>query len=240
MIPKIVHYCWFGNNPKSKLIKKCIASWKKHLPDWEIIDWNESNYDVYKNDYISAAYKEQKWAFVVDFARFDILNQHGGVFLDADVELLKPIPDKFLEHEAFTGFETGRTVAPGLIFAAIAGHPMLAKIIEAYGEKKYGEKINGKTETIVDIVTDILDKSGLIKNNSIQNVNGIVIYPQEYFCCFNHETQNFEIVEETISIHHYVASWSTWYRKAYFRGIKIAAKVLGKERYLRLKRIIKK
>lgn len=240
MIPKIVHYCWFGNNPKSKLIKKCIASWKKYLPDWEIIEWNESNYDVYKNEYVSSAYNNQKWAFVVDFARFDILNQYGGVFLDADVELLKTIPEALLEHKAFTGFETGRTVAPGLIFASVVGHPMLREIIEVYGTKKYGEKINGKTETIVDIVTDILDKNGLIKNNQLQSVKGIVVYPQEYFCCFNHETQNFDIKEETISIHHYAASWSTWYRRLYFKMIKIAAKVLGKERYLRIKRKIKK
>lgn len=240
MIPKKVHYCWFGNNQKSKLIKKCIASWRKYLPDWEIIEWNENNYDVYKNEYISAAYTDQKWAFVVDFARFDILNQQGGVFLDADVELLKTIPQELLEHEAFTGFETGRTVAPGLIFASVAGHPMLTEIIEVYGTKKYGQKINGKTETIVDIVTEILDKNGLKKNNELQNINGIIVYPQEYFCCFNHETQNFDIKEETISIHHYAASWSPWYRRAYFKTIKVAAKVLGKERYLRIKRKIKK
>lgn len=240
MIPQKIHYCWFGNNSKSKLIKKCIASWKRFLPEWEIIEWNESNYDVYKNEYISAAYKEQKWAFVVDFARFDILNEYGGVFFDADVELLKAIPDTLLEHQAFTGFETEKTVAPGLVFASIPKHPMLTEIINVYENKKFGEKIGGKTETIVDIVTDILKKNGLVKNNKIQNINGIVIYPKEYFCCFNHETQNFEIQQETISIHHYAASWSPWYRKSYFKMIKIAAKILGKERYLKLKRMIKK
>ena len=240
VIPKKVHYCWFGNNSKSRLIKKCIASWEKYLPDWEIIEWNESNYDVYKNDYISKAYKEQKWAFVVDFARFDILNQYGGVFLDADVELLKSIPEEFMYHEAFTGFETEKTVAPGLIFASKAGHPMLKEIIGVYNTKKYGEKVEGKIETIVDIVTDILDKNGLIKNNSLQNIKGIMVYPKEYFCCFDHETQNFEIKEETISIHHYTASWSTWYRRIYFKLIKITAKALGKKRYLRIKAIVKK
>ena len=239
MIPKIVHYCWFGHNQKSKLIEKCISSWKKYLPDWEIIEWNESNYDVYKNEYISEAYRNQKWAFVVDFARFDILNQHGGVFLDADVELLKPIPDDMLNHPAFTGFETSSTVAPGLIFASEVGHPMLQKIMDVYRSKQYGQIINGKIETIVDIVTEILYRDGLIKNNKMQNIKGVVVYPQEYFCCFNHETQNFDIAEETISIHHYAASWSPWYRKFYFKMIKIAAKVLGKERYLQMKKVIK-
>ena len=105
MIPKRIHYCWFGNNPKPRLIQKCIASWKRMLPDWEISEWNETNYDVTKNAYIAEAYKQKKWAFVVDYARFDILNQYGGVFLDTDVELLKPIPDSFLAYQAFTGFD---------------------------------------------------------------------------------------------------------------------------------------
>ena len=240
MIPKKIHYCWFGNNPKSKLIQKCIASWIQFLPDWEIIEWNESNYDVNKNEYISEAYKQKKWAFVVDYARFDILNQCGGIFFDTDVEVLKVIPDKLLEHSAFTGFESDKTVNPGLVFAAEAKHPMLDEIMSVYEKKKFGEKIDGRIENIVDIVTGILDRNGLQKNNRFQVVNGIAVYPKEYFCCFNHEIQAFEICEETISVHHYAASWSPWYRKTYFKMIKIAAKILGKERYLKLKRIIKK
>lgn len=235
MIPKTVHYCWFGNNPKSKLINKCIASWKKFLPDWEIKEWNEKNYDVNKNKYIKKAYEQKKWAFVVDFARFDILNEYGGVFLDADVELLKPIPEKLLFHQAFTGFESPGRVAPGLIFASVPGHPVLTEIMSVYKSKTYGAKRDGKIETIVDIVTDVLIENGMTANNEIQTVMDTVIYPKEYFCCFNHETQNFDITPDTISIHHYAASWSSWYRKAYFRTIGSVARILGKERYLRLK-----
>lgn len=240
MIPKKIHYCWFGNNPKSKLIKKCIASWKRFLPEWEIIEWNEQNYNVNKNEYISEAYKQKKWAFVVDYARFDILNQEGGIFFDTDVEVLKKIPDELLMHHAFTGFESNETVNPGLVFAAEAKHSMLQEIMNVYETKKFGEKINGRMENIVDIVTAILDKNGLIKNNSFQIVEGIAVYPKEYFCCFNHETQDFEICKETISIHHYAASWSSWQRRSYFKMIKMAAKILGKERYLKIKRKIKK
>ena len=240
MIPKKIHYCWFGNNPKSKLIEKCIASWKKFLPDWEIIEWNESNYDVNKNDYISEAYKQKKWAFVVDYARFDILNQQGGIFFDTDVEVLKPIPEELLVHQAFTGFESDKTINPGLVFAAEVNHPMLQEIMSVYEKKKFGEMIDGRIENIVDIVTGIMDKNGLKKNNTFQVVEGIAVYPKEYFCCFNHEIQAFEIQEETISVHHYAASWSPWYRRLYFKTIKVAAKVLGKERYLRIKRKIKK
>ena len=240
MIPKKIHYCWFGNNSKSKLIEKCIASWRKFLPEWEIIEWNEENYDVNKNEYISEAYRQKKWAFVVDYARFDILNQCGGIFFDTDVEVLKPIPEKLMEHSAFTGFESDKTINPGLVFAAEAKHSMLQEIMSVYEHKKFGEMINGRIENIVDIVTGIMDKNGLKKDNSFQIVEGIAVYPKEYFCCFNHEIQAFEICEETISIHHYAASWSPWYRKSYFKMIKIAAKILGKERYLKLKRMIKK
>lgn len=240
MIPKKIHYCWFGNNPKSRLIEKCIASWRKYLPDWEIIEWNEQTYDVNKNEYISEAYRQKKWAFVVDYARFDILNQQGGIFLDTDVEMLRKIPTDLLNHSAFTGFESDKTINPGLVFAAEAKHPMLQEIMSVYEKKKFGEKIDGRIENIVDIVTGIMDKNGLHKDNSFQTIGGIAVYPKEYFCCFNHEIQDFEICEETISVHHYAASWSPWYRRTYFRIIKMAAKILGKERYLKLKRKIKK
>lgn len=240
MIPKRIHYCWFGNNPKPRLIQKCIASWKRMLPDWEISEWNETNYDVTKNAYIAEAYKQKKWAFVVDYARFDILNQYGGVFLDTDVELLKPIPDSFLAYQAFTGFESDETVNPGLVYASQPGQSALQAIMNTYEHKQFGEKINGRIENIVDIVTGVLDSKGLKKDNSFQVIDGIAVFPKEYFCCFNHETQAFEIESETISIHHYAASWSPWYRKAYFRTIKYAARILGKERYLKLKRMIKK
>ena len=239
MIPKIIHYCWFGYNIKSKLIQKCIASWKEKLPDWEIIEWNESNYDVTQNAYIEEAYRQKKWAFVVDYARFDILNEHGGVFLDTDVEILKSIPDNFLAYQAFTGFESDQTVNPGLIFAAEAHQPMLQEIIETYRNKQFGERINGHMENIVDIVTEVLNGRGLIKDNSFQLIDGVAVFPKEYFCCFNHEIQNFEIGDETISVHHYAASWSPWYRRAYFRTIKYVAKILGKQRYLKMKQKIK-
>lgn len=240
MIPKIIHYCWFGYRPKSRLIEKCIASWRKYLPDWKIIEWNESNYNVNKNGYISEAYKQKKWAFVVDYARFDILNRYGGIFFDTDVELLKQIPDDILKNRAFTGFESDKTINPGLVFASEKEHPILYQIMSVYEKKKFGEKIDGRLENIVDIVTDIMEKNSLKKNNTFQIIEGIAIYPKEFFCCFNHEIQAFEVKEETISIHHYVASWSPWYRRLYFKTIKVVAKVLGKECYLHLKRKIKK
>ena len=240
MIPRKIHYCWFGYNKKPRLIEKCLASWEKYLPDWEIIEWNESNYDVHKNSYIAEAYQMKKWAFVVDFARFDILNQHGGIFLDTDVELLKTIPQEFLEYEAFTGFESEKTINPGLIYASVPGQVMLQEIVAEYGKKKFGQKVDGRIENIVDVVTGVLTRQGLQGNNAFQIVNGVAVFPKEYFCCFNHEIQAFETTDNTVSVHHYFASWSPWYRRLYFRCIKVAAAVLGKERYLRWKKRIKK
>lgn len=240
MIPKVIHYCWFGYHKKPKLIRKCIASWRKFLPGWEIREWNEQNYDVEKNEYISEAYSQKKWAFVVDFARFDILNQYGGIFLDTDVELKRSFPEEILDYEAFTGFESEQTVNPGLVYASIPGQEILNAIVHEYERKKFGEKINGRQETIVDIVTGILKNHGLKGNNIFQIVNGVAVFPKQYFCCFNHEIQAFETTKDTISVHHYFASWSPWYRKLYFRTIKVVAAVLGKDRYLRWKRKVKK
>lgn len=233
MIPKVIHYCWFGYAKKPKLIQKCIDSWSKYHPDWKVIEWNETNYDFNKIPYIKEAYTQKKWAFVVDYARFDILNEYGGVFLDTDVEFLKPIPEEFLTHEAFTGFESEKRVAPGLIYASIPGQKLLKNILEVYEEKTFTME-----ETIVDIVTEILKQHGLSENNTLQEIDGVTVFPKEYFCCFNFETQAFEITENTVSIHHYFASWTPWYKKLHFKCIKYAAKILGKERYMKLKRWI--
>ena len=160
MIPHKIHYCWFGHNRKPKLINKCIESWRRYFPDWEIIEWNESNYDVNKNQYIAEAYRQKKWAFVVDYARFDILNNRGGIFLDTDVEFLKPIPQEFLYYEAFTGFESEATVNPGLIYASVPKQDILIKIMSVYERKEFGSKVDGRMEKIVDIVTGVLKENG--------------------------------------------------------------------------------
>ena len=237
MIPHIIHYFWFGNNEKPNIIKKCITSWKKYHPDWEIIEWNETNYDVNKIPYTQEAYRQKKWAFVADYAKFDILNQYGGVSVDTDVEFLRSIPDELLEQEAFTGFEDEAKINPGLIYASIAHQKILEEIITDYRSRKFeGTKI-----TVCDIITQILHKNGLICNNTRQTIECVQVLPVEYFCCFNHETQHFRITQNTISIHHYTATWSTWYRKAHFGSIRIIAGMLGPDRYLQIKhKIFKK
>ena len=182
MIPKKIHYCWFGRGDMPPLAIRCIDSWKKYLPDYEIILWNEDNFDININKYVKQAYEVKKYAFVSDFARFYILYNEGGVYMDVDVEILKPI-DIFLKEEAFMGFESKVGVAPGLIVGCEKGNKIIKEIMDGYLNREfiYPDGVYNYT-TIVEYTTNILLKYGLVLDDSLQNVNGIAIYPKTYFC----------------------------------------------------------
>lgn len=197
------HYCWVGGAEKSEKIKSCIASWKRVCPNAEIIEWNESNYDVNKNAYIREAYEQKKYAFVSDYMRFDILYRFGGMYLDTDVELLKDVTP--LTKENFTGFESEENVAPGLILYAEKGDPLMKEMLDYYD--KQTEFSMGKT--VVQIMTEILKKHGLKQDGTKQTVAGFVIYPTEYFNPKGGEYGKDKITENTYSIHHYEASWKS-------------------------------
>lgn len=208
MIPKIIHYCWFGGNPLPTLAQKCIESWKKYCPDYEIRRWDETNFDVNCCDYVREAYEARKWAFVSDYARFKILYENGGVYFDTDVELIKPIYD-IVENGAFMGLEeAGKVcVASGLGLAANIGLPLLEEILDSYHHSHFGKVENGSYETVVTRVTNIILKHGNIFPDKITEVEGITIYPPEYFCPLNYYTGEMKITENSRSIHHYTASW---------------------------------
>lgn len=143
MIPKKIHYCWFGGNLKPEIIEKCISSWRKFCPDWDIVEWNESNYDVTVHPYTREAYEEKKWAFVSDVARLEIVLREGGIYMDTDVELLTSL-DNITDCDAFYAFETNLNVASGLGFGAIAGHPSLSAMLSHYDSKHF--IVNGKPD----------------------------------------------------------------------------------------------
>lgn len=212
MIPKIIHYCWFGGNPLGENEKKCIESWKKYFPDYEIKLWDENNYDVNKTLYTKQAYEEKKYAFVSDYARFDILYQYGGIYFDTDVEVIKPMDD-IIKQGAFLGCESVAKkdmVNPGLGMAVEVGNVFYREVVEHYKSLQFlgvnGEKKDG---TVVSIVTELLKKRGFKNKKEIQKVEEITIYPQEYFCPMNYLTNEIHITENTYTIHHYSASWLT-------------------------------
>ena len=218
MIPKVIHYCWFGRNPLPELAKKCIASWRKYLPDYEIKEWNEDNFDVNIIPYTAEAYKAKKYAFVSDYARFWILYKYGGLYFDTDVEVIKNMDD-IIAKGPFMGCErkakAGATpaklgVAPGLGLGVNPGLGLYGEIIEHYNQLHYCLP-NGKFtgETVVTIVSAFLANKGLKSTDEIQFVDGVYIYPQEYFCPLHEENnrKGLLVTEKTYTIHWWAASW---------------------------------
>lgn len=213
MIPKVIHYCWFGGKPLPELALKCIKSWKKFLPDYEIKEWNEQNFDVNINSYTREAYEAKKYAFVSDFARFWILYHHGGLYFDVDVEVIKPL-DKIIAEGPFLGREDTNhrelklQVNPGLGFGAYAHQNFLKEILEQYSHLQF---INSdgtyNTKTIVEYTTEMLYAHGLNYSSSVQNCAGFQIYPKEYFSPKNIGTRDIVLTENTYTIHHYDGSW---------------------------------
>ena len=202
---KKIHYCWFGRNHKSKLILKCIDSWKKNCPNYEIIEWNEDNFDINCCDYVREAYEAKKWAFVSDYCRFFVLHKYGGIYLDTDVELLKPLN---LISENFVGFENDSRVNSGLIRGAVSGDMICKMMLDSY-EKSHFYNADGSLNllTVCDRETKILCKHGMKRDNTLQIIEGTTIYPSEYFNPTDMSTGKVKISHNTVSIHHYAASW---------------------------------
>ena len=212
MIPKIIHYCWFGGNSLPNDAKKCIASWKKFFPGYEIKEWNESNFDVNCCDYVKEAYAAKKWAFVSDYARFWILYHEGGLYFDTDVEVIKDMSD-IIAKGAFMGCETDDKCTPGLGLGANPGLGLYKEILDYY-EKIHFFIEGNTTETVVTHTSKILKSHGWVGNGEIEQIEGVTIYPPEYFCPMDYKTGKLDITPNTRSIHWYTASWQSSYSKA--------------------------
>lgn len=207
MIPKVIHYCWFGRNPLPPLAEKCIASWRKFLPDYEIKEWNEDNFDVNIIPYTAEAYAAKKYAFVSDYTRFWILYHHGGVYFDTDVEVIKSMDD-IIAAGAFMGCEQDSpiTVNPGLGIAAPPSLPLYKKILDFYRHLNFDPK--NIEVTIVGHTTNILREFGLTCCKDIQRIEECNIYPTEFFNPTNITTKRRRITSNTRSIHWYADSWN--------------------------------
>lgn len=210
MIPKIIHYCWFGRKPLPRSARKCIASWRTYFPDYEIKEWNEDNFDVNAIPFIEEAYRMGKYAFVSDYARFEILYREGGLYFDTDVEVIRPMDD-IVAKGAFMGIEQDHVslgVAAGLGLGAESSHPFYKEIVEYYKTINFvdnnGEQFPG---TVVLHVTNLLKSKGFAEENSLQVVDGITIYPNDYFNPLDDATGRLTVTENTRSIHWYAKTW---------------------------------
>ncbi len=214
MIPKIIHYCWFGGRPLPKSALKCINSWRKFFPDYEIKEWNESNFDVNMILYTAEAYKAKKYAFVSDFARFWILHERGGVYFDTDVEVIRSMDD-ILERGAFMGLESKINFAqekffvnPGLGCACEASHSIWSEVIETYRRFEHFDlEIQG---TVCAITSQVLEKQGFHLQGEAIYTREINIYPPDYFCPQAMYGAPINITKNTHSIHHFDCTWLPW------------------------------
>lgn len=203
MIPKKIHYCWFGQGQKSKKALACIASWKKYCPDYEIIEWNEDNFDIRMNGYTEMCYTERKFAFLSDYARLAVVAKEGGLYFDLDVEVVRPL-DPLLTHAAFFGFENDQYVASGLGFGAEAGNPAILSMLSMYDGL-----LDGKHGTVgcPRLNTDGLLPLGLKLDGTYQDLGVAVVYPAEYFNPYEDSTGRLYQTKNTYSIHWYAKSW---------------------------------
>lgn len=210
MIPKIIHYCWFGRNPKPKLFNKCYKSWKKYCPDYEIIEWNEDNFDLSKCPlYVRQAYDAKKWAFVTDYVRLKVVYDCGGIYLDADVEVVKNFDD-LLDNDAFFGFEDNYCVATGLGFGAKKNNEVVKLMLKDY-EDIHFTMTDGtldktpcpirNTDSIKHLLPQQFDVDTIVK------IPNAIIYPPEYFCPLSSDCTKMNKTKNTYSIHWYTASW---------------------------------
>lgn len=248
-IPKIIHYCWFGGNPLPKSAEKCIKSWKKYCPDYTFRLWNEENFDFSCNAYCAEMARQKKWAFLTDYVRLRVVYEYGGVYLDTDVQLLKPL-EPLLAQGAFMGFECSHMVATGLGFGAEAGHPFLKENLAYYESLTDFDTLRACPH----ITTELLENHGLIRDcTQTQSLAGLTVYAWDYFCPKNERTGILTKTGNTVSIHHYDASWfeHSWleskkkrYRREkmqYFLKTpnRLLRHLLGAQRYEKWKRAVK-
>lgn len=241
-IPKIIHYCWFGGKPLPKSVRRCIASWREFFPDYEIKEWNENNFDVNIIPYTREAYERKKYAFVSDYARFHILYNHGGLYFDTDVKVIRSMKD-VIERGAFMGIEQDADkvgVNPGLGLGAAPGMEIYNSIIEHYAKLHFIDDNDMQTEgTVVKHTTDVLRRYGFVLENRLQQVADVWIYPNDWFNPLDDLTGRLTITDNTRSIHLYSKTWVDNYGPARIWITRWLHRIFGTYRLCRLKDYIR-
>lgn len=208
MIPKIIHYCWFGNNEKPESVKEYIKTWQRYCPDYKIIEWNEINFDVTQNSYCYGAYISKKWAFVTDYVRLKVLYDYGGIYMDADVEVIKPLDD-LLVYEAVTGYELDNMIPTGTM-AASKNNEWIRFLLKAYDNISFIRE-----DGSLDLTSNVVLITRLTKEHYHVNLTGdyiifdnnIALLPYDYLCAKSFKTGEVNKTNNTYTIHHFLGSW---------------------------------
>lgn len=239
MIPKVIHYCWFGRGQMPKLALKCIESWKKYCPDYEIKEWNEDNFDIDMYPYVREAYNARKFAFVTDVVRLYALYHEGGIYMDTDVEVIKPL-DSLLAYDAVSGFESEAQIPTGLM-ACRDGHPLFKELLDEYNGIHF-VRPDGTLDTTTNVIriSNTCRKYGLRLDNTLQTVRGFTLLPKDYLCPIEHEGHRLRLTENTLCIHHFAGSWVTgkalWKRRvARLLGSNLTILIIRIKRWFRNK-----
>ncbi len=237
MIPKVIHFCWFGGKPYPKIVKNCISSWKKYCPEYEIKLWNEQNYDLRKSPWLESASNSRHWAFVSDYARLDIIYREGGIYLDTDVELVRNLDD-LLQYACFLGIENEPEglINTGIGFGAVREHPVVGEMLREYDSVQFSE--NGMRDLLCPVINTkpFLQSGYQPRAKTIQIIKGATILPSEYFDPMDGNLSELHITENTHGIHRRSRLWETgatrW--KAKVRTL------IGQENCRRIKRLYKR
>lgn len=233
-IPKTIHYCWFGRGEKPRALKESIESWKRVMPDYEIKEWNEDNFDLNKNKFAMEAYEEKKFAFVSDFVRVYVLYNYGGVYMDTDVEAIKTFDD-FLDEESFWGFEEKNFIATSTIGAA-PKNKIVKAFLDYYCDKTFkGKSGQGTSLTNVKVVSEIFSNLGIVMDGTKQSIEGGTIYPKDYFSPYDYINCALEVTENTVTIHYFYKSWLPITSRVKERIKKLLVKVIGKKYLIKLR-----
>lgn len=205
MIPKIIHYCWFGRNEMPTLVQKCIKSWKEHLPDYEFKLWNEEAFNINSNEWCRGAYENKKYAFVADYVRLIVLYEHGGIYLDTDEKMEKSL-NPFVEKDvAFMGFEDGKVLSMG-VTGFPPKHHLIAELLEYYNQPFSMDIIRTNVSNAVAATNYLVKRYGLKTNNNEQIIENIHIYPRTYFNAMDF-FGNWDRSSNTTTVHLYMGSW---------------------------------